>query len=94
MVSVMVGHGRAFIVLFPEDPHRRCDCGVFIKLAGPPHPHFAGVEVPMYAAFGDKGSLFRGVMERHRAWRMTYMRQALGQPSLREVVAELNHALN
>ena len=45
----------------------------------------------MYAAFGDKESIFRRVMERYRAGRMTYIRQALAQPSLREVVAELIH---
>ena len=45
----------------------------------------------MYAAFGDKESLFRRVMERYREGRMTHIRQALAQPSLREVVAELIH---
>ena len=45
----------------------------------------------MYAAFGDKESLFRRVMERYRERRMTYIRQALAQPSLREVVADLIH---
>jgi len=45
----------------------------------------------MYAAFGDKESLFHRVMERYRADRMTYIRQALAQPSLRQVVAELIH---
>ena len=45
----------------------------------------------MYAAFGDKESLFRRVMERYRAGRMTYMRQALALPSLREVMAGLIH---
>src|ERR1700745_1213871 len=45
----------------------------------------------MYAAFGDKESIFRRVMERYRAGRMTYIRQALAQPSLREVVAGLIH---
>jgi AcrR family transcriptional regulator len=43
----------------------------------------------MYAAFGDKEAIFRRVMERYRARRMTYIRQALAQPSLREVVAGL-----
>src|ERR1700746_1274147 len=43
----------------------------------------------MYAAFGDKESIFHRVMERYRAGRMTYIRQALAQPSLREVVAGL-----
>jgi AcrR family transcriptional regulator len=45
----------------------------------------------MYAAFGDKESLFRRIMERYRGGRMTYMRQALAQSSLREVVAGLIH---
>src|SRR5580700_5163690 len=45
----------------------------------------------MYAAFGDKESVFRRVMERYRADRMTYIRQALAQPSLRQVVAGLIH---
>jgi AcrR family transcriptional regulator len=43
----------------------------------------------MYAAFGDKESLFHRVMERYREGRMTYIRQALAQTSLREVVAGL-----
>jgi AcrR family transcriptional regulator len=43
----------------------------------------------IYAAFGDKESVFRRVMERYRERRMTYIRQALAQPSLREVVARL-----
>ncbi len=45
----------------------------------------------MYAAFGDKESIFRRVMERYRAGRMTYIKQALAQPSLRQVVAGLIH---
>jgi len=45
----------------------------------------------MYAAFGDKESIFRRVMERYRTGRMTYIRQALDQSSLREVVAALIH---
>jgi AcrR family transcriptional regulator len=45
----------------------------------------------MYAAFGDKESIFRRAMERYRAGRMTYIRQALAQPSLREVIAGLIH---
>jgi AcrR family transcriptional regulator len=45
----------------------------------------------MYAAFGDKESIFRRVMQRYRADRMTYIRQALAQPSLRRVVAGLIH---
>jgi AcrR family transcriptional regulator len=43
----------------------------------------------MYAAFGDKESVFHRVMERYREGRMTYIRQALAQASLREVVAGL-----
>jgi AcrR family transcriptional regulator len=43
----------------------------------------------MYAAFGDKESLFRRVMERYLGEPMDYIRQALAQPSLREVVAGL-----
>lgn len=43
----------------------------------------------MYAAFGDKESVFHRIMERYREGRMTYVRQALTQPSLREVVAGL-----
>jgi AcrR family transcriptional regulator len=45
----------------------------------------------MYAAFGDKESIFHKVMERYRVGRMSYIRQALAQPSLREVVAGLIH---
>lgn len=45
----------------------------------------------MYTAFGDKKSIFHRVMERYREGRMTYIRQALAQPSLREVVAGLIH---
>lgn len=43
----------------------------------------------MYAAFGGKEVLFRRVLYRYRKERMTYIRQALAQPSLREVVAGL-----
>jgi AcrR family transcriptional regulator len=45
----------------------------------------------MYAAFGDKESVFHLVMERYREGRMTPIRQALSQPSLREVIAGLIH---
>ena len=45
----------------------------------------------MYTAFGDKESIFRRVMERYREMRMTDIRQALAQPSLRKVVAGLIH---
>ena len=43
----------------------------------------------MYAAFGDKEAVFHRVMERYREGRMTFIRQALAQPSLREVIARL-----
>jgi AcrR family transcriptional regulator len=43
----------------------------------------------IYAAFGDKESLFQRIMERYREERMSYIRQALALPSLREVVARL-----
>ncbi len=45
----------------------------------------------MYAAFGDKESLFHRIMARYREGRMIYIRDALAQPSLREVVARLIH---
>ena len=45
----------------------------------------------MYTAFGDKESIFHRVMERYREMRMTDVRQALAQPTLREVVAALSH---
>ena len=45
----------------------------------------------IYAAFGDKESVFHRVMERYRNVRMTYMKHALAQPSLRKVLAELIH---
>ena len=43
----------------------------------------------MYTAFGDKETLFRRVLDRYRDQQMTYIRQALAQPSLRDVVAGL-----
>jgi AcrR family transcriptional regulator len=43
----------------------------------------------MYAAFGDKEATFRRVVDRYRKMRMTYIRQALAQPSLRGVLAGL-----
>jgi AcrR family transcriptional regulator len=43
----------------------------------------------MYAAFGDKETLFRRVIERYRMGPMTYSRNALGLPTLREVVIAL-----
>jgi AcrR family transcriptional regulator len=45
----------------------------------------------IYAAFGDKESVFHRVMERYRNGRMSHIRQALAQQSLREVVAGLIH---
>jgi AcrR family transcriptional regulator len=45
----------------------------------------------MYAAFGDKEALFRRVMDRYREGPMTYIREALEKPALREVVAGLLH---
>jgi AcrR family transcriptional regulator len=46
----------------------------------------------MYAAFGDKESILHRAMERYLERRMTDLRQALAQPSLREVVAGLIHS--
>lgn len=43
----------------------------------------------MYAAFGDKEALFRRVLDRYRGEPMTYVREALAQMSLREVVRGL-----
>src|SRR6201984_550093 len=43
----------------------------------------------MYAAFGDKESIFHLAIERYQERPMTYIRQALARPSLREVVAGL-----
>jgi AcrR family transcriptional regulator len=45
----------------------------------------------VYAAFGDKESVFHRVMDLYREKRMVYIRQALALPSLREVVAGLIH---
>ena len=45
----------------------------------------------MYAAFGDKESLFHRIIERYREGRMSHIRQALARPSLREVIAGLIH---
>jgi AcrR family transcriptional regulator len=52
---------------------------------------FGNVGMSMYAAFGDKQLVFHRVMERYREGRMTYIRQALAQPSLRQVLAGLIH---
>lgn len=43
----------------------------------------------IYAAFGDKESLFRRVIERYRMGPMTYIRDALALPTLKEVVVAL-----
>src|ERR1700751_1881083 len=43
----------------------------------------------MYAAFGDKETLFRRAIERYRTGPMTYVRKALALPTLREVVPAL-----
>jgi AcrR family transcriptional regulator len=43
----------------------------------------------MYAAFGDKESIFHRAIERYQEGPMTYIRQALARPSAREVVAGL-----
>jgi AcrR family transcriptional regulator len=43
----------------------------------------------IYAAFGDKESIFHRAIERYQEGPKTYMRQALARPSLREVVAGL-----
>ena len=43
----------------------------------------------LYAAFGDKESVFRRVMQRYREQRMSHIRQALAQPSLQQVLAGL-----
>jgi AcrR family transcriptional regulator len=45
----------------------------------------------LYAAFGDKESVFHWVMERYREGPFSHIWQALAQPSLREVVAGLIH---
>jgi AcrR family transcriptional regulator len=49
----------------------------------------------MYAAFGDKESLFRLAIERYRNGPMTYVKEALALPTLREtVVALLNGSVD
>ena len=45
----------------------------------------------MYAAFGDKETLFRRTIERYRTGPMTYIREALALSTLREVVPALLH---
>src|SRR5216684_3358249 len=43
----------------------------------------------MYAAFGDKEALFRLVMDRYRNGPMTYIREALELPTVRELATAL-----
>src|SRR6201981_1463843 len=43
----------------------------------------------MYAAFGAQQTLFQSAIERYRARPMTYVREALALPTLREVVPAL-----
>jgi AcrR family transcriptional regulator len=43
----------------------------------------------MYAAFGDKEALFRLVMDRYRNGPMTYIREALELPTMRELATAL-----
>jgi AcrR family transcriptional regulator len=43
----------------------------------------------IYAAFGDKQQLFRRVMDRYWDGQMTFIREALSQPTLREVVSAI-----
>jgi AcrR family transcriptional regulator len=43
----------------------------------------------IYAAFGDKEALFHRAVDRYSEGRMTYMKEALAQPSLLEVTADL-----
>ncbi len=43
----------------------------------------------MYAAFGDKEALFRLVMDRYRNGPMTYIREALELPTVRELATTL-----
>lgn len=45
----------------------------------------------MYTVFGNKKSIFYRVMERYREGRMSYVKHALAQSSLQEVVAGLIH---
>ena len=45
----------------------------------------------MYAAFGDKAALFRRAVERYGEGPARYIRDALEQPVLRDVVADLLH---
>src|SRR5580700_10932704 len=49
-----------------------------------------GISRPsLYAAFGDKQSLFRAALERYAAGPARYVAAALGQPTAREVAAQL-----
>ena len=45
----------------------------------------------MYAAFGDKETLFRRAIDRYRRGPMPYIREALALPTLPEVVTALLH---
>jgi AcrR family transcriptional regulator len=45
----------------------------------------------MYAAFGDKETLFRRAIERYRTGPMTYIKEALALPTLGKVVTALLH---
>jgi AcrR family transcriptional regulator len=45
----------------------------------------------IYAAFGDKEALFRRVMARYWEGPMTYIREALEKPTLRQVATSLLH---
>lgn len=49
-----------------------------------------GISRPsLYAAFGDKQSLFRAALERYAAGPARYVTSALGQPTAREVAQQL-----
>src|SRR5579863_8518042 len=49
-----------------------------------------GISRPsLYAAFGDKQSLFRAALERYAAGPASYVAAALGQPTAREVAGQL-----
>src|ERR1700692_179812 len=49
-----------------------------------------GINRPsLYAAFGDKGSLFRKVLDRYDKGPAAYVREALNQPTARAVVERL-----
>src|SRR3984957_16068770 len=49
-----------------------------------------GISKPsLYAAFGDKQSLFRAALERYAAGPASYVAEALGKPTAREVAGHL-----